>query len=224
MRGREEPIFDTDQIDCRAVVNKLAAAIREEEPTYFYTHTCSMKTHFGMKLLWEWLNSEAKMAQVCDGTESENKRSHLRNCITNSSGVYMLRAWMEMVHIWILYITESPEHPIGNVTKHWFRMELQDAKANLPHVHSLLWTTDNLDTEAGRVVAQNRIRASIADIVRPGERESYIAEGIFQNEHDIFTFQDLMSRILHHKHNRRCYVVSRKRHRRKRTEDALQSI
>lgn len=49
-KGRDEPIFDTEQVDCSAIVNKLAAAVNQSNPTYFYTHTCSMRTHFGMKV------------------------------------------------------------------------------------------------------------------------------------------------------------------------------
>ena len=57
-RGNKDNLFDTEHVDARPMVNKLAAAINIQKPTYFYTHTCSMKTHFGMKDLWEWMESD----------------------------------------------------------------------------------------------------------------------------------------------------------------------
>ena len=40
--------FCSDMIDSRKNVNKLAAFMRDKEPTYFYTHTCNQTQHFGI--------------------------------------------------------------------------------------------------------------------------------------------------------------------------------
>ena len=206
-RGNKEPLFDTEHVDARPVVNKLAAAINEDKPTYFYTHTCSMKTHFGMKHLWKWIESEELMNCLPRNVNNIQEEAGLRLSIVDSAGVLALRVWMEMIHIWILYITKSPDKPLGDVTKYLFRLELQDAQANLPHLHSLLWTNDDIDTEEGLATAVDRIRGYINDIVRPEEAEAYKKSGIFDSDEDIWRFLDMMATILPHKHLRRCYVA-----------------
>ena len=203
---QEDRILKTEQVDSSSVVNKLAKAINERPPTYFYTHTCSMKTHFGMKHLWDWLAGDEVVESFLDGTESYEERNELRRNIIDGNGVLLLRSWMEMVHIWISYITQSPEQPIGPVDQYLFRLELQDAKANVPHIHSLLWTTDDLDTEEGLNNALDRIRGFVLDFVRPHEREHYIETGVFEDNDAIQRFLSMVQTFLTHRHTRRCFV------------------
>ena len=209
IRGREEPIFDSEHIDCRPVVNKLAAAIGEDPPAYFYTHTCNMREGFGMRLIWKWLTSEDLMDAICDGSENENERHNLRKSIIDSAGVLLLRCWMELNQIWILYITKSKDRPLGEIKKFVLRAELQEAKANLPHFHSILWTTEDLDTEEGLAIVLDRIRGYVLDIIRDDEKEKYIQDGIFKNEEAILTFLEMISTVLRHKHRRRCFAVAK---------------
>lgn len=209
MRGKKDPIFDTEQVDCRPVVNQLAAAIGDEQPTYFYTHTCSMKTHYGMKLIWEWIMSDEMLDEVCSGDESIQEQEELRQSIIESSGVLLLRTWMEMMQIWIKYITESPEEPCGDIGKFFFRFELQDSEANVPHIHCILWTNDNLKTKEGLDAALDRIRGFIEDILRPEERKQLIEEKVFQDETAAVRFLEMMGTILPHHHLRRCFVVAK---------------
>jgi len=208
IRGQEERVFDTEQVDSRPIVNKLAAAIGEDDPTYFYTHTCSMRTHYGMKILWDWLMGDGIMDILCDGDETDREQKDLRKYIIDSAGVLLLRSWMEMVLIWIMYITKSPEHPVGKVTKYMFRMELQDAKANLPHLHSMLWTDDDLGTEEGLGAALDRIRGFISDIIRPAERNKFIEEGVFPDDSAVLRFMEMVQTFLSHTHERRCFIHS----------------
>ena len=49
--GEEESNFNSDAVDSRVVVNKLAGAIREEACTYFYTHTCNQLDHPGIRYI-----------------------------------------------------------------------------------------------------------------------------------------------------------------------------
>ena len=206
IRSKDDPIFDTEQVDCRPVVNKLASAVGEKYPTYFYTHTCSMKTHFGLKLIWEWISSDELLKLLSTESETEQDMKFLQKSIIDSSGVLLLRCWMEILHIWILYITKSPDRPLGRITRFFFRFELQEATANLPHLHSLLWTDDNLQTNEGLATALDRIRGTVDDIIRPDERDKYFREGVFQSHEDMLDFQDQMDSFLRHKHDRRCKV------------------
>ena len=212
LSGRKDRIFDSEQVDSRPVVNKLAAAIIEEPPTYFYTHTCSMRTHFGMKHLWDWITSDAALDAVTDGTESDDEKDRLQKNIIDGSGVQLLRSWMEVMQIWVNYITNSPEKPIGEVVRFLFRMELQDAKANLPHLHALLWTLDNLATEAGMEAVLDRIRGFILDIIRPDERERFKQDGVFENDDHVVRFMEMIQTFLTHSHSRRCFIRKKRKH------------
>ena len=169
MKGDKEPLFDTEQVDCRPVVSKLAAAIGEEEPAYFHTHTCSLKEGFGMRLIWNWLSSEELLDSICDGSEDVAERAFLRKGIIDSAGVFVLRAWMEINIVWLEYICNSPDQPLGEVTKFASRAELQEAKANPPHFHNIFWTKDDLNTKEGLDTVLDRIRGYILDMIRPAE-------------------------------------------------------
>ena len=211
VKGKKEAIFDTEQIDSRPMVNKLAAAALEKQPTYFYTHTCSMRTHFGLKLIWDWIAGEEIIQRLCEGHESQDERDKLRQHIVDGSGVLLLRVWMEMIHIWINYLAKSDEQPIGHVDQFLFRMELQDAKANLPHLHAMIWTHDDLNTPEGLATALDRIRGFILDIIRPEERERYKEEGIFEDDESVTRFLSMITTFLTHTHNRRCFIQKKRK-------------
>ena len=49
-------MFNTDSIDSRPVVNRLAAALSEEKATYFFTQTCNQSDFFGVRELKHWLD------------------------------------------------------------------------------------------------------------------------------------------------------------------------
>ena len=44
-------------IDSRKTVAELSSMIREEEPTYFYTHTCNQKSHFRVAPIRRWIDA-----------------------------------------------------------------------------------------------------------------------------------------------------------------------
>ena len=218
IRGIKEPVFDSDHVECRTIVNKLCATSGERLPTYFYTHTLSMKTHFGFRILWEWLTGPSIVKLLCP-EETEREINDWRRSLLDSAGVYLLRAWMELIEIWLLYITKSPDKPMGNVDMYLARMELQNAlsdvssteisKGNLPHMHGLFWTSDNLYSRDGLHAACDRIRGSIIDIVRPQEQDKYISDGVFKTAEEADCFRATMQRFLHHEHHRRCFVMRR---------------
>ena len=215
LRGKQEPIFDSDHVECRTLVNKICASCGESTPTFFYTHTCSMKTHFGIRILWDWLTSQDLVDSHCkEVTESEIE--HWKKSLIESCGAYLLRVWMELVQIWLLYIHKSPEEPLGQVTQYVARLELQQtlnelhesiSKGNLPHMHCLFWTADDLTTSSGLFNACDRIRGYVDDIIRPHEATQYLETKIFESSQDMQDFKDTMRRFLNHTHHRRCFVI-----------------
>ena len=130
-----------------------------------------------MRIVWNWLQGDDIMRIHCK-EETEREIKHWKNSLLDSCGSALLRLWMEMLNMWILYITKSPDKPMGNVTGHWSRFELQDPKAigNLPHMHTAIWTDDDLTTQEGLFAASDRIRGHIEDFVRPNEKKEYFAQ------------------------------------------------
>lgn len=157
VRALGEPqdlMFDTDSIDSRPVVNRLAAAIGEEMPTLFFTHTCSTATHFGMRVLKAWLESAEATEIIKNDIDkginyTEEQIQELKRDLISSSCGVAFRTFVNVATIYMTYITKSSERPIGEVTKSWWRFELQDDEANLPHIHSILYLRDNDGTTEG---------------------------------------------------------------------------
>ena len=212
-REQQLPIFDTEQVDCRPVVNKLSATCIEQPSTYFYTSTLSMLTHFGFRILYKYIISNELLDKLGCVRHTAKDKAALQKEILESAGALMLRVWMEISHIWLAYIVSSPDKPLGEIDMHFCRAELQDpnAKGNLCHWHCVFWTKDNLTTKEGLHVALDRIRGFISDIVRPDERKQLIKDGIFKDEHDVICFLDTMQTFLQHKHLRRCYAMVKNR-------------
>ncbi len=59
-------LYDVDLLDSRPVVQKLSAALGEEQATYFFTCSCNQKEHFGISELKEWIDSEKAIDSQCD--------------------------------------------------------------------------------------------------------------------------------------------------------------
>lgn len=211
IRGNKLPIFDTEQIDCRPIVNMLGATINERSSTYFATFTCSMRTHFGLKILWDWITGDTLLQFICDPRDSLSEKKAMRRSILESAGTLLSRTWMEISHIWLTYIIKSPEAPLGEIDLYFNRCELQgpDAEGNLPHWHLILWTKDNLSEKEGLAKALDRIRGNIEDMLRPKERDALISQGVFKCRDEIIRFLDMMRTFLKHKHYRRCFALMR---------------
>jgi hypothetical protein len=106
------------------------------------------------------------------------------------------------------YLTKSPEMPAGEIDKIFIRYELQEAKANVPHLHCILWLANAQSEEEIRRVF-DRIRASISSIVKHEEIQEYINKGILSSYEELVTILDDLQRIILHKHNRRCLVPAK---------------
>ena len=207
-------IFDSDSVDSRPTVNKLAAALGEQMATLFFTHTCNMKHHFGMRILKRWLDSNEAIREVAQSIDESRDFSYfeleqIRKDLLQSSCGLALRCWINVTQIYMTYITKSSEHPIGELLKAWWRYELQELEANVPHIHSILWLLDNDGTPEGIQKILNRIRASIGSIVTSDEFQDYMDRGILSSYEELVALLEDLKRILNHKHNRRCMVPVR---------------
>jgi len=201
VRANRSEYFNTDSIDSRPVVNKLSAAVAEETPTYFYTQSCNQKEFYGVQELKRWIDSPELKEQLllAHPHASADELLELHDAITQASCVATVRNWMEVAEIHMQYISKSPEQPFGNVTKIWWRHEFQGDRGNLSHIHSLLWTDDN-----DEAVILDRIRGSVAELIRQDEIHPLIAEGYFKDINDIHQIRDNARRFLFHHCDQRC--------------------
>lgn len=203
-----ESLFDVDSIEKRPIVNKLAAAVAQKQATYFYTHTCNQQEHFGVRKLKKWIDSDELESLIMskvggiNGLTShiERYRDELKGSIVQSSAVVMLRNWMEVSSIWMNYIKNSKERPLGEVKRIWWRHEYQDTKGNLSHIHALIW----IDENEMQQTTLNRIRGSTLDLITDNEVDLLLKEKIFNNPNDKQNVQNIASRILRHVCSERC--------------------
>jgi len=205
--GADSPIFDTDMLDSRAVVNQLSAAIKEEQATYFFTTTANQLEHFGLRRIKQWIDG-TKVIDILssirgygDSNASDLVRRELKESITQSAAIVLLRNWYETTKLYMAYITYSNEKPLGKVTKIWWRYEYQDARGNLPHIHALIWIDGTVETEE---CTMGRIRGSIGDLVKPGEIHDLVLEGLLNSALDVVEVRESARRILKHQCDHRC--------------------
>ena len=130
-----------DQADSRKDVNELSSAIKEEAATYFFTYTCSQSTHPGVRTIFE-----AIQANYPESTTTKE----VRNAAIQAEMVTMLRAWERSFRYVMKYIESSREAPLGKVRKLWFRYEFQNDTSAFPHIHALIWTSEQVFSDSVR--------------------------------------------------------------------------
>jgi len=195
--------FDTDTTDSRPTVHRLAAAVGQEQARYFYTHTCNQKSHFGISRVKNWIDSEEYLSLLltAHGKEEhdEGARREFRQAGIASAAVVLLRNWMETAEIYMNYIANSPEQPLGKVRKIWWRHEYQDGVGNLSHIHALIWLDGEPET-----ISMNRIRGSTKTLIYEDEIPALVEEGLVEDVDDINEILEHASRVLKHSCSDRC--------------------
>ena len=201
LREDNTSYFNVDSVDSRPTVNKLAAAVAEKQATYFFTHTPNASDHFGLAPLREWLCSDE--ALVCNGADllDPDNCEEVRTALKQSASIVLLRNWIETAIIYMNYISESEECPLGEVEHIWWRFEFQDAVGNLPHIHALLWLRQGCEPLE---VTEGRIRGSVMDLIRADEIDLLVAEGLLSCAEEAIEVQELARRVLGHICSSRC--------------------
>jgi hypothetical protein len=140
LKANQSREFNTDAIDSRPVVHRLAAAVREKNFTYFFTQTVNQSGFFGIKPVKDWIDGREFERLLFEGRGSMTyeEKQEIRKAGKESSCIPLLRQWMEVSQIFMTYIAKSDEHPLGKVENIWWRHEYQTAKANLSHIHALI--------------------------------------------------------------------------------------
>ena len=196
-----DSMLSSDMLDSRRNVMKLAAMVREKEPTYFYTHTCNQSEHFGIAPLRELLKLRLELLEVRRDEYTATDFEELRNSYHLSVSTQIIRTWFKVGKMFMNYILTSPEKPLGTIERHWWRWEYQDANGNLPHIHCLLWTKENKHVPEDLRFLQEKVCCSVGSFFEsPQEVESYAAEGLLPDAHTdtVTNMLDMVKRIQTH--------------------------
>ena len=149
----------TDQIENRPLVHKLAAATADKMSSVFLSHTYSQKTHVLLRHLKTYLDSPEALNDVAreigvDVSDLETKElDKLHEYIISSSCCFIVRAWANIGSFWLHYICHSSKKLVGTIYCMFVRTELQGPTKpaqndrqksvprpiTLPHAHLILW-------------------------------------------------------------------------------------
>jgi predicted GIY-YIG superfamily endonuclease len=194
----------SDTAENHSNVHKLAALIAESPPHYFFTQSCNQSTCRGLKKLRQWITSAEAIVRVQDryGISYEEASRILRT----TAAPYIQRVWDVIADLWMRYIVNSKEEPLHKIDWAWWRKEFQDEAGNLSHIHAILRTSVDINTESGRNAVLEKIRGSLADLVQYQElmemREIGLIDSL-DNLGDIY--RDAIS-FLTHRCNSRCQI------------------
>lgn len=182
-----------DVIDSRTTVNQLAAMIRNEEPTYFYTHTCNQMHHFGIAPIRRYLMKLDE--QIMQNTTfSERDAMEMIKAYHQAAAVQITRTWMKVGRQYMEYICTSHEQPCGAVSKYWWKWEHNDDEGNLAHIHCILWLLAQSKTDPVELQKiQDRIKCSSTTFLTPGNIQSWIDEGLLSPDDE--TINDLIDHV-----------------------------
>ena len=194
-----------DSIDSKQMVKNLCSSQKYKKMTEFITLTCNMKTHFGIKMIKEWIDGN-EWHQYYPGYHKLNfsDQIEIEKSMSQVACVYFLRNWMEVRKSLLNYIYKSiysPFHPCETI---FARDEYQDSVGNLPHIHALIgmdrsnMTTEQLDR------VDDLVRASYGDIIKISDLEGLIDENIISSIHDRHEIEEDAKKFLRHVCTERC--------------------
>ena len=182
--------------DASRCVKKLAATMREEEGTYFTTHTANQRNHFGLRPLFDALQRWILDINYAAKTESE-AREKVR-AANISSMTQMVRTWTEVGKLLMKWIACSKEEPLGKIKRLFWRWEFQGKEGNLAHIHALMWLALNKLVQEQMNKIQDKVCCDSRDFLKPDDVEKYVLEGILVDKNDGARIRDVMLRIQLH--------------------------
>jgi hypothetical protein len=125
-----------------------------------------------------WIDSP-KFKQILIERNPEvtvDKISELVESIAQASCVTIVRYWMEVAEIHMLYVAKSPERPFEMVKTIWWRHKYQGEKGNLSHIHCLLWVDGADEDEIVEI-----IQGSITELTHPEEIDDLICKDFYKS-------------------------------------------
>ena len=105
-----------DEQEAKRNVEGVCAAMKKYgAPAYFFTWTCDQRQFPGVARVYNQI-----------------ERLQLRY---EYFAIYLLRVWDRVNRLFVRFLYESTEHPLGNVVHHFLRKEFQADVGNFYHCH-----------------------------------------------------------------------------------------
>ena len=140
-----------DQKSAQARVNELCASIADFGlPTYFGTLTCNQPLFPGVREIHELLRKSKK--------DKVDAMPYM---------VLFLRTWHRCCNIFVEWLCNGTDAPLGHIRHAWARHEFQIDVGNFPHLHFFAWTDENVGDPSAKQfnadcqAAINRVTATI---------------------------------------------------------------
>ena len=197
-----------ESFDSNAIVKNLCASQSYHFMDMFLTFTCNQKKHFGVKCIKQWIDSIEWHKYYHPGFRQlpDFQQQEVTQAVVQAVAVLLLRNWQEVSTLFIEYLRKSPSSPYCNVNSMFVRYEYQKDTGNLSHIHLILEINWKVLSEEEKAFVKDLIRASIVDIVRAEEYQSFIDESIFRSMDDHDDMIKDATKFLTHHCNSRCLM------------------
>jgi predicted GIY-YIG superfamily endonuclease len=203
--GNEE-LYD-DNVDNRSNVHKLSRLCEEDPGHFFYTQSCNQATARALRVLRKWVMSSEAVEKIM--TKYNLTREEADATLRNSAAPFIQSTWNIFIDIWMNYIINSPEQPLGPIDWAWIRKEFQDKTGNVSHLHVIMKTFFDMTTKEGRNQILDKIRGALADLIRHDEIQELIDLGIFESKECLMEILQYATKFLTHQCGPRCQVVKK---------------
>jgi len=169
-----------DTVNSQKTVLQLAAFLRDNDPTYFYTHTCNTREHFGVAPLQRWVDLQIEQLRfnlesscISDAQFKKQVEAYNQRLV-----VPITRSWYRAGKYYINYICASHERPLGPIKAYWGRWEDNKDAAALSHLHLILSSYENKSNKRDLNRIQNRIICSSKKAIDESVIQPLIDEGL----------------------------------------------
>ena len=206
--GTEE-LYD-DNVDNHANVHKLSRLCEKDPPHFFYTQTCNQTSAIGLRMLRTWVTSSKCIQSIM--TKYNITRQEAEQTLRASAAPFVQSTWNVFINIWLQYIINSPEQPLGPIDWAWIRKEFQDKTGNVSHVHALIKTFIDVSTNDGKMQVMDKIRGAISDLIRYDEENRLIELGIVKSKECLIDILQNAIKYLTHKCGPRCMIIKKDEH------------
>ncbi|MEX1352552.1 MAG: hypothetical protein AB1Z31_33055, partial [Desulfobacterales bacterium] len=123
-----------------------------------------------------------------------------------SACVHIERTWNVVSDLWMTYIFQSKEEPLGPIDWAWWRKEFQDETGNVSHIHGIAKSRWDTSQQENVDKLLNMIRGNLADIIHYEEAAKYESLGFIDS---LASLKDILrdaAKYLPHTCHSRCQI------------------
>ena len=203
--GTEE-LYD-DNVDNHSNVHKLSRLCEEDPGHFFYTQSCNQATARALGVLRKWVMSSEAVEKIM--TKHSLTREEANEVLRNSAAPFVQSTWNVFIDIWMDYVINSPEQPLGPIDWAWIRKEFQDKTGNVSHLHVIMKTLFDPTTEEGKHKILDKIRGALADLIRCDEIQELMDLGIIESKECLVEILQDAIKFLTHQCGPRCQIIKK---------------